>query len=53
MGAMRCMGPTDTSPLKLQGEVGGCPWLSGVRRCVGRKTHTHLFDKPGSVYHCL
>ena len=25
--------------LELQGEVGGCPWLFGVRRCVSRKAH--------------
>ena len=57
-GATRCMGLTHTSGfpgggyalhgthshiiLELQGEVGGWRWLSGVRRCVSRKTHTHL-----------
>ena len=42
-GAMHCigMGLTDTSSLKLQGEVGGWRRLSGVHRCVSRKTHTH------------
>ena len=35
-------GFTDTSSLKLQGEVGGWWWLSGVRRCGSRKTYSHL-----------
>ena len=71
VGAMRCMGldhtsglaggihcgPTDTSSLKLQGEVGGWRWLSGVRRCASLKDR-QPFDKSGSVstsspWHCL
>ena len=40
-GGIHC-GPTDTSSLKLQGEVGGWRWLSGVRRCGSRKTYSHL-----------
>jgi hypothetical protein len=58
-GAMHCigMGLTDTSSLKLQGEVGGWRRLSGVHRCVSRKTHTHTFDKQArvstSLHHCL
>ena len=58
-GAMHCigMGLTDTSSLKLQREVGGWRGLSGVHRCVGRKTHAHTFDKLArastSLHHCL
>ena len=41
-GVTHCTGLIDTSSLKLQGEVGGWRWLSGVRRCGSRKTYSHL-----------
>ena len=67
VGAMRCMGldhtsglaggihcgPTDTSSLKLQGEVGGWRWLSGVRRCASLKTDSQSGSvSTSSPRHC-
>ena len=43
VGGTHCTGFTDTSSLKLQGEVGGWRWLSGVPLCEPQDTHP--FDK--------
>ena len=43
VGGTRCTGFTDASSLKLQGEVGGWRWLSGVPLCEPQDTHP--FDK--------
>ena len=67
VGAMRCMGldhtaglaggircgPTDTSSLKLQGEVGGWRWLSGVRCRASLKTDSQSGSvSTSSPRHC-
>ena len=43
VGGTHCAGFTDASSLKLQGEVGGWRWLSGVPLCEPQDTHP--FDK--------
>ena len=43
VGGTHCTGLTDTPSLKLQGEVGGRRWLSGVPLCEPQDTHP--FDK--------